>query len=87
MSKFPPPEPSIRVKCPNCGRFLGKIAGHAEFPPCHNCGWQTTISPPPPRLAPPPAWDPADYFTPTQQYPPPLNPRSKVCLSPKPPLQ
>lgn len=46
MSKFPPPEPSIRVKCPNCGRFLGKIAGHAEFPPCHNCGWRTTMSPP-----------------------------------------
>ena len=38
--------PSIRVVCPNCGRFLGRIAGLTEFPPCHNCGWQTTIAPP-----------------------------------------
>ena len=42
----PPPEPSIRATCPNCGRFLGRIAGPAEFPPCHNCGWQTTLAPP-----------------------------------------
>ena len=46
MSQFPPPQPSIRATCPNCGRFLGRIAGPVEFPPCHNCGWQTTMSPP-----------------------------------------
>ena len=46
QSSFPPPQPSIRATCPNCGRFLGRIAGPAEFPPCHNCGWQTTMSPP-----------------------------------------
>ena len=45
-SNFPPPQRSIRATCPNCGRFLGRIAGPAEFPPCHNCGWQTTMSPP-----------------------------------------
>lgn len=46
VRRTPPPEPSIRVTCPNCGRFLGRIAGPAEFPPCHNCGWQTTLAPP-----------------------------------------
>lgn len=41
-----PDRPSIRATCPNCGRFLGRISGLTEFPPCHNCRWQTTMSPP-----------------------------------------
>lgn len=40
------PPGAVRMSCPSCRRFLGNVAGAAEFPPCHRCGWRTTVLPP-----------------------------------------
>ena len=40
------PPGAVRMSCPGCRRFLGNVTGAAEFPPCHRCGWRTTVLPP-----------------------------------------